>query len=151
MPLTVDNMFRHRNTDSSGKPFAPETVQAVWDRTEINKKHHPLKMDVFGSLMWREAYGNANSKLGWEIDHIVPVEAGGGDDLDNLQALQWENNRRKAQLISEGLGSPEARNTNGSTAPEPTPRPLTSASLLPAHAPAGNSSASQSALPAAAV
>ena len=113
MPLTIDNMFRHRNTDASGKAFPPATVQAVWDRAESSKEHRPLKMDPFGALMWREAYGNNNSKLGWEIDHIIPVEEGGSDELENLQALQWENNRRKAQLISEGLGSPENRKSGG--------------------------------------
>jgi len=58
-----------------------------------------------GALMWREGYGNTSSKLGWEIDHIVEVSAGGGDGLDNLQALQWENHRAKDQATPQGLVS----------------------------------------------
>ena len=40
-------------------------------------------------------HGNTNSNNGWEIDHIKPSAKSGSDDLDNLQALQWENNHRK--------------------------------------------------------
>ncbi len=87
-------MYRHRNTDVNGKPFSPAIVQAVWDKTEISPDHAPLKLDAFGTLIWRHAFGNTSSKLGWEIHHRVPVEQGGGDDLDNLEAVQWENHRR---------------------------------------------------------
>jgi 5-methylcytosine-specific restriction endonuclease McrA len=90
-------MLRHRGTDVSGKPFDPATVQAVWEKAAISREHPLLKVDSLGALIWREGYGNANSKLGWEIDHILPVEAGGNDDLDNLQALQWKNHRDKDQ------------------------------------------------------
>jgi len=99
-------MFRHRNTDCLGKPFDPATVQAVWDRAEMSREHAPLRRDVFGALVWREGYGNTNCKLGWEIDHIQPVEQGGTDRLENLQALQWENNRRKDELIRTQQNEP---------------------------------------------
>ena len=88
-------MSRFPSTNASGKPFDAETIEAVWNKAEVDSKHAPLRIDAFGSLMWKEAYRNINSKLGWEIDHIKPVSEGGGDELENLQALQWENNRRK--------------------------------------------------------
>ena len=34
-------------------------------------------------------------KYGWEIDHLKPVVLGGTDDIENLNALQWQNNRSK--------------------------------------------------------
>lgn len=94
-------MFRFPNTTSRGQPFDAATIQAVWNKAEFTRKHAPLKTDALGSLMWREAYESTNSKLGWEIDHIKPVSQGGGDELENLQALQWENNRRKRDNVLE--------------------------------------------------
>jgi hypothetical protein len=92
-------MSRFPSTNKLGKPFDAATIQAVWNKAEINSKHAPLRTDAFGSLIWKEAYGNINSKLGWEIDHIKPVSEGGGDELENLQALQWENNRSKRNNV----------------------------------------------------
>lgn len=46
--------------------------------------------------MTKSQYGNVNSEYGWEIDHIKPVAKFGTDDLDNLQPLQWKNNRGKS-------------------------------------------------------
>lgn len=101
----LDPMVRQINTDASGRPFAPAIVQAVWDRACASKEHAPLRIDPLGALIWREGYGNANSKLGWEIDHIVPVAKGGADDLENLQALQWQNHREKEQAAVQGDAS----------------------------------------------
>jgi hypothetical protein len=94
-------MVRFSNTTVSGRPFDAATIEAVWNKAEISREHAPLRVDAFGSLMWKEGYGNTNCKLGWEIDHKRPVALGGGDDLDNLRALQWENNRRKADLFAD--------------------------------------------------
>ena len=92
-------MFRFPNTNALGKPFDAATIQAVWNKAELSSKHAPFRIDGFGSLMWKEGYGNINTKLGWEIDHIKPVPQGGGDELENLQALQWENNRHKRDNV----------------------------------------------------
>ncbi len=47
-----------------------------------------------------DAYGNRNDVEGWEIDHINPKSRGGGDELSNLQPLQWEANMEKANKIA---------------------------------------------------
>lgn len=88
-------MSRRRNTNVLGEPFDAAIVDAVWEKAEPSERHRPLRLDCFGALIWKAAYGNANSKFGWEIDHLNPVAAGGGDELENLQPLQWENNQRK--------------------------------------------------------
>jgi hypothetical protein len=89
-------MTRHRNTDSNGKPFKASVIQAVWQKAEVSKEFPPLRVDRFGGLMFEHGYGSTGSKFGWEIDHSRAVDQGGGDDLQNLQPLQWSNNLIKA-------------------------------------------------------
>jgi Restriction endonuclease len=67
--------------------------------------HETLRVDAWGWTIVRSDYGNNRSRYGWEIDHIVPVAQGGGDELTNLQPLQWENNRRKDEMMEGMLGS----------------------------------------------
>lgn len=95
-------MSRLPNTDAAGKPFDATTIEAVWEKARVSAEYRPLRVESFGSLIWKDAYGNTNSKLGWEIDHIKPVTKGGGDNLENLQPLQWENNRRKGESLING-------------------------------------------------
>jgi hypothetical protein len=90
----VSNMSRHSNTDASGKLFDEKIVEAVWTKAPISCEHPPLRVDVYGALIWRGGYGNINSRLGWEIGRKRPIPNGGGDELENLQPLQWQNNRR---------------------------------------------------------
>jgi hypothetical protein len=56
-----------------------------------------MRVDAYGALIWRAGYGNINSKFGWEIGHRRPLTNGAADALDNLQPLQWENNRRNGE------------------------------------------------------
>lgn len=73
-------------------------VQAVWEKgTPVEGKVSDVwRKDICGDLMKRDEHGNTDSDTGWEIDHINPESNGGNDDLDNLQPLQWENNRKKS-------------------------------------------------------
>lgn len=86
-------MARHSNTNAAGKPFDETTIEAVWGKAPISE-HPPLRVDAYGALIWRGGYGNTNSRFGWEIGHKNPRANGGMDELENLQPLQWENNRR---------------------------------------------------------
>ena len=90
-------MVRFLNTDASGKPFDETIVEAVWNKAPVSREYPPLRVDAYGALIWRGGYENTNSKFGWEIGHKNPLSQGGGDELDNLQALQWENNRRNGE------------------------------------------------------
>jgi hypothetical protein len=87
-------MYMHLSNDYSGKPFDAATIEAVWNLAAPSSEHAPMRVDAFGALIWREGYGNTTSKFGWQIGHRRPLDQGGGDELENLQPLQWENNRR---------------------------------------------------------
>lgn len=74
-----------------------DTIEQVWNkgRKITEKDPDTTRADACGTEMSRDDYGDRNSAQGWEVDHIDP---NGGDDLSNLQPLQWENN------ISKGDG-----------------------------------------------
>ncbi len=87
-------MSRSWSTNARGEPFDEKTVLAVWLKATQEPPFATFRLDAFGSPIQSGRYGTQD-KWGWEIDHIKPVASGGTDDLSNLQALQWENNRRK--------------------------------------------------------
>lgn len=88
---------RKRNTTREGRAFSDAQKMQVWRKgNPISKYDQTLwRRDVCGNVMYFPSYGDTTSEHGWEIDHILPVSKGGGDQIDNLQPLQWENNRRK--------------------------------------------------------
>ena len=74
-----------------------ETIEQVWNRATIVENYDPtsIRKDACGAWILRSQYGNRSSMFGWEIDHVYPKALGGGDEFDNLRAMQWENNDSK--------------------------------------------------------
>jgi len=75
--------------------FSDEDIQKVWEKGEVvaGQDASKWRKDQCRAWIGRHAYGNRESKYGWEIDHIDP---NGGNDLSNLRPLQWENNVDKS-------------------------------------------------------
>ena len=92
-------MRRYSNTDQNGNNWSEEMIKAVWNKGQHISFFDPEKYrkDSCGAWMQFEKFGYISENgVGWEIDHIIPVSKGGTDDLSNLQPLQWQNNRSKA-------------------------------------------------------
>lgn len=91
-------MSRKPNTNRHGGSWTPEEIKAVWEKGFTSNSTFPLdriKFDKCLSPMKFSEHGNRQSEYGWEIDHINPVSNHGGDDLSNLQPLNWKNNAEK--------------------------------------------------------
>lgn len=92
-------MAINKKRDSS--PFSEEEKLSVWAKGTEAPPNDPRawRRDVCGYFMYYDAYGNRNSKYGWEVDHIKPIQMGGTDDLSNLQPLWWETNSQKGDTF----------------------------------------------------
>jgi hypothetical protein len=93
-------MQRTPNSDRTGNKWSEELKLSVWGKSTPTS-NPSLRLDTCGAVMeWSKFGTTVQNGSGWEIDHIVPVAHGGGDELNNLQALQWEHNRRKSDSLS---------------------------------------------------
>ena len=91
-------MMRDPGTNAAGEPFDKIVIDKVWAKGESVWGMESIRKDMYGVPICRFRYGKEEKK-GWEIDHIMPLDKGGTDDLSNLQPLFWENNRSKGNKI----------------------------------------------------
>lgn len=89
--------YRNYGTNTDGRNFNELLKALVWSRAAHCLGNDPRywRVDPCGAPIYLYDYGDTTSKYGWEIDHILAVALGGGDDPRNLQVLQWSNNRSK--------------------------------------------------------
>lgn len=82
----------------AGLSFSDAQVTQVWQKGKVTQNNDAAvwRKDACGAWIGRQFYGKRDSEYGWEIDHIIPVARGGGDELANLQPLQHHNNASKA-------------------------------------------------------
>jgi 5-methylcytosine-specific restriction endonuclease McrA len=94
-------MRRKFGTDLFGDDFNDYKKKVVWEKAEIipTENKDQKRKDRCGAIIHWDKYGDTtDTGFGWEIDHIKPVVLGGTDELTNLQALQWQNNRQKSDV-----------------------------------------------------
>lgn len=95
-------MARKHNSTKDGNSWTDETKKSVWAKGKKipNYDENVWRWDKCGLVMKWSEHGNRESEHGWEIDHINPVANGGGDELNNLQPLNWNNNSDKADKLN---------------------------------------------------
>ena len=78
--------------------FTHSTLSSIWFKAQpvVGYDSNTWRKDACGAWILWSAYGNRDSKYGWEVDHVTPVVRGGSDLLSNLRPLHWQNNCRKA-------------------------------------------------------
>lgn len=91
------------NKTVSGYSFNLNTINLVWEKAQsmAGDDEDIWRKDTCGAIIKRSEYGNTNSSYDWEIDHIKPKSKGGFDNSNNLQPLQWANNRYKGDNFPE--------------------------------------------------
>ncbi|HEX3019513.1 MAG TPA: HNH endonuclease signature motif containing protein [Chitinispirillaceae bacterium] len=104
-------MSRKPGSNVNGKSFSLQMIETVWNKGVIVPGINPSekRKDSCGAYIERNQYNvNQDNGTGWEIDHVKPVSLGGNDDISNLQPLQWQNNRSKADNYPGDVCSEEA-------------------------------------------
>ena len=90
-----------RLADRERRTFSRAEVAAIWAKARPIPFHDPAvwRQDESGNVLHRKGYGQRGHPYGWEVGHIVPLESGGTNALDNLRPLKCSIVRRPAALL----------------------------------------------------
>lgn len=78
--------------------FSDQDIKRIWDEKGIVVEGYDKNLyrkDAAGAWIAFEMYGNRDSVLGWEVDHVWPKSKGGDEHIENLRPLNWRNNDSK--------------------------------------------------------
>ena len=78
--------------------YSESEIRQIWNDKGIvvdGYDKNLYRKDAAGAWIAFHMYGNKDSVLGWEIDHVWPLSKGGGDQPENLRPLNWRNNESK--------------------------------------------------------
>jgi 5-methylcytosine-specific restriction endonuclease McrA len=69
----------------------------AWGKSRTVRGENPdtWRRSPNGNIIRQGSYGT-KGQYGWEIDHKKPKAKGGSDSSRNLQAMHWEENRKKS-------------------------------------------------------
>ncbi len=72
-------------------------ISEAWERATKPRGKNPdiWRRDCKRRLIRKGSYGT-KGEYGWEIDHKKPISKKGSDHGHNLQAMHWEENRKKS-------------------------------------------------------
>ena len=72
-------------------------IDQAWEKAkEISGKNPDAwRKDIGGNTIRKASYGT-QGQYGWELDHKYPQSRGGSDNQRNIQALYWQDNRKKS-------------------------------------------------------
>ncbi len=80
-----------------------ETLKTmVWQHAQPVQGEDPalFRRDPYGNIMYRHSYRKV-STMGWNIDHIIPRRDGGATVLENLQAMNTQQNYKLRDMLNK--------------------------------------------------